>query len=84
MRHILSRQVIGGKYSKWIVILQKFDFVFTASKTKEFLVFAELLSDLPRIDPEDVSHDPFPNESAYLVNSSDPWYGEILVYLQNQ
>jgi hypothetical protein len=25
MQHILTRQVLGGKYSKWIVILQEFD-----------------------------------------------------------
>ena len=84
MRHILSRQIIGGKYSKWIVILQQFDLVFTAAKAKKSLVFAELLSDLPRLDPGEVAHDPFPDESVYLVDSSDPWYGDILVYLQTQ
>jgi len=39
MRHILSHQVIGGKYSKWIMILQQFDLVFTAAKAKNSLVF---------------------------------------------
>ena len=58
--------------------------MFTAAKAKKSLVFAELLSDLPRIDPEEVAHDPFPDESVYLVDSSDPWYGDILVYLQTQ
>ena len=84
MRHILSWQVIGGKYSKWIVILQQFDLVFTAAKAKKYLVFAKLLLDLPRIDREDVAHDPFPNESVYLVDYFDPWYGDILFYLQTQ
>ena len=64
MRHILSRQIIGGKYSKWIIILQKFDLVFTTSKAKKSLVFIELLSNLPRIDPAEVAHDPFPDESV--------------------
>jgi hypothetical protein len=27
MQHILTRQFLGGKYSKWIVILQEFDLV---------------------------------------------------------
>ena len=81
MRNILSRQIIGGKYSKWIIILQKFDLVFTVAKANISLVFAELLSDLPRIDPGEVAHDPFPDEFVYLVDSSDPWYGDILVYL---
>ena len=72
MRHILSRQIIGGKYSKWIIILQQFDLVSTASKENKSLFFAELLSDLPRIDPTEVAHDPFPDESVYLVYYSDP------------
>lgn len=66
------------------MILQQFDLVFTVSKAKKSLVFVKLLLDLPRIDPRDVAHDPFPDESIYLVDSSNPWYGEILVYLQNQ
>jgi hypothetical protein len=28
MQHILTRQLLGGKYSKWIMILQEFDLVF--------------------------------------------------------
>jgi hypothetical protein len=28
MYHILTRQVLGGKYSKWIIILQEFDLEF--------------------------------------------------------
>lgn len=84
MQHILSRKMIGGKYSKWIIILQQFDLVFTAAKAKKSLIFTELLSYLPRIDPREVAHDPFPDESVYLVDSSDPSYGDILVYLQTQ
>jgi hypothetical protein len=34
MYHILTRQVIAGKYSKWIVILQELDIEFTKSKAK--------------------------------------------------
>jgi hypothetical protein len=28
MQHILTRQFLGGKYSKWIMILQEFDLEF--------------------------------------------------------
>jgi hypothetical protein len=28
MQNILTRQLLGGKYSKWIVILQEFDLEF--------------------------------------------------------
>jgi len=42
MTYILTRQLLGGKYSKWIVILQEFDLVFTTTKSKKSLVFAKL------------------------------------------
>jgi hypothetical protein len=35
MYHILTRQVLRGKYSKWIVILQEFDLKFAKSKAKK-------------------------------------------------
>ena len=47
MTYILSRQLLGGKYSKWIAILQEFDLEFKKSKSKKALVSAELLCDLP-------------------------------------
>lgn len=47
MTYILTRQLLGGKYPKWIVILQEFDLVFTTTKSKKSLVFAELISSLP-------------------------------------
>jgi hypothetical protein len=47
MTYILTRQLLGGKYSKWIVILQEFDLVFTTAKSKKSLVFAELICSLP-------------------------------------
>ena len=49
MTYILSRQLLGGKYSKWIVILQEFDLEFTTSKSKKSLIFAELLFSLPSV-----------------------------------
>jgi len=84
MRHILSRQVIGGKYSKWIVILQQFDFLFATAKGKKSLVFTELFLDLSIINPKEIAHDPLPNKSIYLINFTNPWYSDILVYLQAQ
>ena len=37
MKYILSRQVLGGRYSKWIVILSEFDLVFNTPKAKKSL-----------------------------------------------
>eukprot|EP00253_Pinus_taeda_P014165 PITA_14165 len=44
---VLSRQVIGGKYNRWIVILQEFDLEFLSAKSKKSMVFAKLISELP-------------------------------------
>ena len=40
---VLTRRMIGGKYNKWIVILQEFDLEFVSAKSKKSLIFAELI-----------------------------------------
>ena len=52
MFYILSRQTLGGKYSKWIVILQEFDLEFITTKAKKSLVFVELITNLPHNNQE--------------------------------
>jgi hypothetical protein len=70
--YILTRHIIGGKYNKWIVILQEFDLDFTSAKSKKSLVFAELISDFPRLD-EDVIHVySLADEHIFLVSTSNP------------
>ena len=66
------------------MILQQFDLAFTVAKAKNSLVFAELLSDLPIVDLNEIAHDPLPDEVVYLIDTTNPWYGDILVYLQAQ
>jgi hypothetical protein len=52
------------------------------AKSNKSLVFVELILDFPRLD-EDVIHvDSFVDEHIFLVSSSDPWYGDIVIYLQ--
>lgn len=81
-QYVLTRQIIGGKYNKWIVVLQEFDLDFASDKYKKSLVFAELIYDFSRLD-EDVIHvDSFADEHIFLVSSSDPWYGDIVVHIQ--
>jgi hypothetical protein len=80
-QHMLTRRVIGGKISRWIVILQEFDLDFVSTKSKKSLVFTELISELP-VESGDV----VPKESPiqgdmFLITSSDPWYRDILIYL---
>lgn len=78
--YILSRKLLGGKYSKWIVILQEFDLKFIISKSKKSLIFVDLLCDLPLSSSDLTSEASILDESLFLISSSDPWYGDILVY----
>ena len=84
MKYILSCQVLGGHYSKWIVIFSEFDLVFSTPKAKKSLVFTELMAGLPRVFQPEQDLDSLPDDSLFLIDSSDPWYGDILVYLQTQ
>lgn len=84
MKYILSHQILGGHYSKWVVILYEFDLVFSTPKVKKSLVLAELMVGLPRVSQLLQELESLPNDSLFLMDSSDPWYGDILVYLQTQ
>lgn len=84
MMYILTKQLLGEKYSKWIVILQEFDLEFEKSKVEKSLVFAELMCDFLRTDTETVAEEPISDESLFLISTLDPWYGDIIVYLQTQ
>jgi hypothetical protein len=84
MQHILTRQFLGGKYSKWKVILQEFDLEFERAKSNKSLVFVELICDLPSTETENVAEDYLPDESLFLISYDDSWYGDIIIYLQTQ
>eukprot|EP00253_Pinus_taeda_P025494 PITA_25494 len=84
MTYVLSRQLLGGKYSKWIVILQEFDLEFKKSKSKKALVFTELLCDLPSSSNDATSEEAIVDENFFLICSIDLWYGDIIIYLQTQ
>ena len=80
-QYILTYCMIGGKFAKWIVILQEFNLEFRSAKAKKYLVFAKLLSDLPR-ESEDVLYDEsLVDNHLFLIDSSDLWYGTIIIYL---
>jgi hypothetical protein len=78
---MLTRWVICKKISRWVVILQEFDLDFISVKSKNSLVFAELILEL-LVESSDVMLEEFPiRGNMFLIASSDPWYGDILVYL---
>ena len=76
MYYILTRQVLGGKYSWWIVILQEFDLEFAKATSKKSLVFAEMMCDLPCASTDSDPSDSFPDEFMFLISTIDPWYGD--------
>lgn len=78
MTYSLSRQLLGGKYSKWIVILQEFDLEFTAAKSKKSLIFAELLCSLPSTAASSQLEDSIPDETLFLISTLDPGTGILL------
>lgn len=84
MYHILTKQILGSKYSRWSVILQEFDLNFPKAKSKKSLVFVEIMCDFPHADNETKPLDSLPYESLFLISTYDPWYGYFLLYLQTQ
>ena len=74
--------MIGGKYNKWIVILQEFNLEFVLAKSKKSLIFVELISDFPSKAKELDCEDMFVDEHIFLISTLDPWYGDIIIYLQ--
>ena len=70
-QYILTRRVIGGKYSKWIFILQEFELDFISAKSKKSLVFTELISELPHVSEDDSMVDTFVDEHLFLIDSSN-------------
>ena len=59
--------MIGGKYNKWIVILQEFDLELVSMKSKKSLIFTEFISDFPSLEEEEVYEDTFVDEHIFLI-----------------
>jgi hypothetical protein len=71
-QYVLTGRVISRNISTWIVILQEFDLDFVSVKSKNSLVFAELISELP-VNSSDIMHEESPIKGdVFLISSSDP------------
>lgn len=66
------------------MILQGFDLEFEQDNSNKYLVFSELICDLPSAETEAAVEDSFPDESLFLISSDEIWYGDIIIYLQTQ
>ena len=53
-----------------------------STKSKKSLIFAELISDFPSEEEKEVYEDTFIDDHIFLISTLDPWYGDIMVYLQ--
>ena len=62
--------------------MQEFDLEFVSAKSKKSLIFVELISDFPSEEEEEVYEDTFVDENIFLISTLDPWYGDIIIYLQ--
>ena len=76
--------MLRGKYSQWIVTRQEFDLEFSKATSKKSLVFSEIMCDLPCASMKSEPSDSFPDEFLFLISTTDPWYGDLLIYLQTQ
>ena len=49
---------------------------------KKSLIFAELISNFPSLEEEEVYEDTFVDEHIFLISTLDPWYRDIIIYLE--
>ena len=80
-QYVLPQRIVGGKFNKWIVILQEFDLDFQSAKSKKSLVFSKIIVEFPIEEDVAIEEDSFQEEHIFLISTSDPWYGHILIYL---
>jgi hypothetical protein len=66
-QYMLTRRVIGKKISRWMVILQEFDLDFVSAKSKNSLVFEELISELP-VESSDIVPEESPIQGEYVFD----------------
>ena len=57
---------------------------FAKATSKKSLVFTEHMCDIPCASMDSEPSDSFPDEFLFLINTTDPWYGYLLIYLQTR
>ena len=80
-QYVLMCRILRRKFNKSIVIIQEFEFTFQSAKSKNYLVFAEFISEFPSDEILGIEDEPFPDEHIFLISISGPRYEYILVYL---
>ena len=47
-------------------------------------MFAELMCDFPNSETKTMVENPIVDESLFLISTLDPWFGDIIIYIQTQ
>ena len=84
MRYLLSCRLLQGCAARWVVILQEFDLEFVSQKIPKALTLSALMTDLPPLTTSSPPMDDIPDYFLFFICTDDPWYGDILLYLQTQ
>ena len=71
-QYVLSWWIVGGKFNKWIFILQEFDLDFQSAKSKKSLFFAELIPEFLVDEVVAIEEGSFPDEHIFFISTSDP------------
>ena len=64
------------------MLLQEFNLEFVSTNSKNSLTFFELISNFLSLDEGEVHEDSFIDEHIFIISTADPWYGDIIIYLQ--
>ena len=84
MRCLLSFRLLQGRAAKWAVVLQEFDLELVSPKSTKALALATLMTDLPPLTTSSPPKNDLPDDFLFVISTDDPWYGDILLYLQMQ
>ena len=82
MRYLLSRLLLQGCATKWVVVLQEFNLEFLSPENTKALALDALMKDLPPLTTSRPPKDDLPDDFLFVISMEDPWYGDILLYLR--
>ena len=80
--YVLSHHLLQGRATKWVVVLEEFDLEFVSSKSTKALILGTFMTDLPPLTMSPPPKDNLPDDFLFIISMEDPWYGDILLYLQ--
>ena len=65
-------------------MFQEFYLEIVNAKAKKSLTFVDLVSELPCNKEETIEEESCTDEHLFLIATTDPWYGTLIIYLQTQ